>query len=371
MKINFEQYLEWIKLNTPLTNAIIKKHAKKKFKNISLAYAAMIEPKMISHMEFLLDAGVRLFVSPCVPLIYTEESLHYLKKKGAVIFGEKAKTWAELEKEWRKMLRHNPDFIMDTGGGLIKEAVAAKTKIKAAVEGTGTGIDIVKTMTPDFPVFNLDDIPLKNYLHNRYEVGPGVYFGLRWLTNIDFCRKKVGIVGFGLVGQGIAHTARGAGAIVSISEINDFRTLVAQSEGFTVCDINTMLRNCDIIITATAKQNVIDFSKISDIKDGLILANAGFDDREINISKARFKKDLFNDISHYVFKNKNFYLLNKGKLLNLGTPYGSAVNTFDPITALFLEAACFIMEKGFKYKNGLQPAPAEVSRYIEKISNHI
>ena len=371
MNINFEKYLEWIKLNSPVSNAIMKKRAGKKFSNTSLAYVGHIEPKMVPHMEFLLNAGVQLLVAQAESLLSDKESLRWLKKKGAVIFGENAQNRAQLLKEWHKLLRRSPDFIFDTGGALIREAVAAKTKIKAAVEGTGTGIDIIKNLSPDFPVFNIDDVPLKSFLHNRYEVGPGVYYGFRYLTNIDWCRKKVGVVGFGLVGQSIAHAARGAGAVVTVAEIDNLRAAVAGSEGFKIFPLGEMLKNCDIIITATARHNVIDFSKISDIKDGLILANAGADEREINAGKAKFKKYLFNNIALYGFKNKNFYLLNEGKLLNFATPYGSAVNTFDPITALFLESALFVMEKGARYKNGLQPAPAQMSRDIEKIINHV
>src|SRR5690606_33407537 len=127
----------------------------------------------------------------------------HLRANGVAISGSEAKSWQELEGVWERMIAESPDFVFDIGGGLIAKALDNKSVI-AACEATSTGIDRLKKLRPTIPILNWNDIPFKNLLHNRYEVGSGLWYAFRNLTGLDLCRLNVGVVGFGLVGQSVA-----------------------------------------------------------------------------------------------------------------------------------------------------------------------
>lgn len=343
----------------------MKKYARHKYNGVVLGYAGHIEPKMISHIEFFSSKGAKILLAPAVPGIADEWSYNYLRKKGVLTFGTKARSWEELEKEYARLLRYKPNFIFEMGGRLTKLAMEKGILLNSASEVTGTGVHIARTHSPAFPWFTWDEVGYKG-IHNRYEVAYGVWYGFRYLTNLELCRKNVAVVGFGPIGQGVAQAARSMGASVVVCEIDSLRRMQAKSEGFWTDDLEHAAKCADVIITCTGVQKVLDITKIPNFKDGVILCNAGHDDREICRDNLPRGKVLFNGIEASRIKNKNVFILNGGRLLNLASHYGSAINTFDVMTAYFVEILHFMFTKSQTYPAGVQSGPREISRRIEK-----
>ena len=181
-------------------------------------------------------------------------------------------------------------------------------------------------------------------MHNRYEVGPGIWYAFRKLTGLDPCRMRVGVIGFGLVGHGVAAIARGMGAQVLVSDQAPIRQLEAASEGFMVCDLDFLLPKVDVIVTATGVQETLTAVHLLKARDGLILLNAGHDSREIHLPLESRIAEILPGVAEYHFEDKRIYLLAEGRLLNLAAGGGSAINTFDLMTALMAIGIDFIAQ---------------------------
>lgn len=355
--VKLDTFLTWIQMNTPLSNHVMNSLKHKNYKNIKIAYAGHIEPKMLPHILFFYERGVQFLISPCVPGIADKASFSYLESKGIPVFGQHASHWHELEDAWAAMIANNPNFVFDIGGGLIKKANQNKNKIMGGCEATSSGIDTIKKLELSFPVFNWNDIPFKNLLHNRYEVGSGLWYAFRNLTGLDLCRLNVGVIGFGLVGQSVASIAKGLGARVSVNDISPIQEMSAASEGYRTASLESILSQSDVVVTATGCQKVLSSASLSKAKQSLIIANAGHDSREIDIEGLCYIGEVLPGVGEYQLADKRIFLLAQGRLLNLAAGGGSAINTFDFVTALILRVIDWMVILGVDYPSGLHDLP--------------
>jgi|JI10StandDraft_1071094.scaffolds.fasta_scaffold131790_3 adenosylhomocysteinase len=355
--VPLQGFVDWVNLNTPLTNKVMDELAKNKYDGISVAYSSHLEPKMIPHLMFFAKRGMKIHFAPCVPGLFHSETFDYLSQNGIKTYGAKANTWDELNQACNEMLDTKPDFLFDIGGGLITAAVQKKSKIKAACEATSTGIENIKKLTPHFPVLNWNDIPYKNLMHNRYEVGSGIWYAFRSLTGFDICRMNVGVIGFGLVGQSVASIAKGLGARVYVMDQQPVRELSAASEGYNVGSLENVISKLDILMCATGFQGVVSAQNLKNARDGLMIASAGHDNREIDLSGLKKQTEIFTNLDQYQLGTKKIFLLADGKLLNLAAGGGSAINTFDLVTSLITRVMDFMVSKGTDQKPGLNDLP--------------
>lgn len=303
-----------------------------------------------------------MYIAPCVPGVVDRESFEYLRSLGANIFGENSKSWRQLEDAWKELLKNGPEYIFDIGGGVIKLATESGVKIKSASEATSTGINMIKKFDLSFPVFNWNDLNIKKLMHNRYEVGSGIWYAFRNLTGLDICRLNIGVLGFGLVGQSVASIAKGLGARVWIYDKDHVKMLSAASEGYNTAGLEHVLRNVQVLITATGLHDAITKNNLIDFRKGLIIANAGHDSREINLEGLGFKETVIPNIDLYRHESKEFYLLCGGGLLNLMSGGGSAVNTFDLVTATITDVIEFLVTEGANYNPGLHMLPEAIEK---------
>ena len=85
-------------------------------------------------------------------------------------------------------------------------------------------------------------MPIKEGLHNRYLVGQTAWQTFTDRTQLSLHRKRVLVVGYGLVGRGVALTARALGGAVSVAERDPARSLEARYDGFPVGTSRTWWR---------------------------------------------------------------------------------------------------------------------------------
>lgn len=356
--------LNWIEINTPLTMDALAGIAHKSYADVTLGISSHIEPKFLPLLLAYAKRGVRMVIAPCVPGIADHKSFAHLAEHGIRTVGIDAQTWPEIEAAWDEVLAAKPRYLFDIGGGLIKRAVEAGAPIRAACEATSTGIDLVKTLAPNFPIFNWNDVPVKNLMHNRYEVGSGVWYGFRSLTGLDLCRMRVGVVGFGLVGQSVASIARGLGAQAFVAETDSIRNLTAASEGYVTMTLEDLVARVDVVVSATGAQRTLHKTLLARAKSGLIVANAGHDSRDIDTSAMGNPNQVMPGVAEFDLDGVKVFVLCEGRLLNLAAGGGSAVNTFDLSLALIANLIDFVLTDGRSYAPGLHDLPASVSKHF-------
>src|SRR5258708_14868754 len=138
--------------------------------------------------------------------------------------------------------------------------------------------------------------------------------------------KVACVCGYGDVGKGRAHSLRGFGARVIVTEIDPINALQAAMEGFEVTTVEDTLGHADLYVTTTGNRDVITLEHILKMKDQAIVCNIGHFDNEIQVdrlnnAKGVRKLNIKPQVDKYTFSDgHSIYLLAQGRLVNLGCP---------------------------------------------------
>jgi adenosylhomocysteinase len=190
-------------------------------------------------------------------------------------------------------------------------------------------------------------------------------------TNLLIAGKNVVIAGYGWCGRGIAMRARGMGATVVITEVDEIRALEALMDGFSVMSMDRAAEIGDIFITATGNTGVIREEHMKKMKDGAILANAGHFNVEIDIDDleklAKGKREVRKYITEYDLGDKRLYLLAEGRLVNLVAGDGHPVEVMDMSFSNQALAAKYIAENWEKLEKRVYRMPEDLDRKVARL----
>ncbi len=177
------------------------------------------------------------------------------------------------------------------------------------------------------PAINVNDSVTKSKFDNLYGCRESLADGLKRATDVMIAGKVACVCGYGDVGKGSAHSLKGFGARVIVTEIDPINALQAAMEGFEVNTIESTLGVADIYVTTTGNKDIITLDHMRRMKDQAIVCNIGHFDNEIqvdalNASDAR-RVTVKPQYDMYAFpKGNSIYLLAEGRLVNLGCATG-------------------------------------------------
>jgi len=269
--------------------------------------------------------------------------------------------------------------VIDDGADLIfilhQEMKQYGKNVKGASEETTTGVIRLRSMEKEgvllFPVVAVNDALTKFLFDNRYGTGQSTVDGIMRATNILLAGKNVVVAGYGWCGRGIALRARGMGANVIITEVDEIRALEALMDGFRVMSMEEAAEVGDIFITATGNRDVIREEHIVKMKDGAILANAGHFNVEISIPTleklAKSKRGVRKYVTEYDLGNKRIYLLAEGRLVNLVAGDGHPIEVMDMSFSNQALAARYIAENYEKLEKKVYRMPEELDRKVARL----
>uniref|UniRef100_A0A0A1WIL6 Putative adenosylhomocysteinase 2 n=1 Tax=Zeugodacus cucurbitae TaxID=28588 RepID=A0A0A1WIL6_ZEUCU len=185
----------------------------------------------------------------------------------------------------------HPNLILDDGGDathlMWKKYPILFKAIKGIVEESLTGVhrlyQLVKTGKLTVPAINVNDSVTKARFDNFYNSKDSILDSLKRSTDIMFAGKQVVVCGYGDVGKGCAQSLRGQGCIVYVTEIDPICALQASMDGFRVVRLNEIVRQVDIVVTATGNKNVVTKDHMDRMKSGCIVCNMGHSNSEIDV----------------------------------------------------------------------------------------
>ena len=137
---------------------------------------------------------------------------------------------------------------------------------------------------------------------------------------------KVAIVaGFGDVGKGSAASLRQSGARVMVTEADPICALQAAMEGYEVVLMDEVIKDADIVVTATGNKDIVTADHMRKMKDRSILCNIGHFDNDIQVEALKNYK--WSEVKPQVHEiefpdKKRIILLAEGRLVNLGCATG-------------------------------------------------
>ena len=168
------------------------------------------------------------------------------------------------------------------------------------------------------------------------------------------------VIGYGLVGQGVAASAKAFGAQVQVAELDPARALQAKYDGWPVVDLNEAASQADVIATATGAYGVVNSSHLDNMKDGTFILNVGHVAQEIDVPYLKNNathSEPMPYVNAYKLGGKTLYLLADGSMFNLTAGYGDSINAFDVTLAVMAAGIGFIVNEGAKSEKGLYLLP--------------
>ncbi|MFZ4929678.1 adenosylhomocysteinase [Chryseobacterium sp. Mn2064] len=227
------------------------------------------------------------------------------------------------------------NMILDDGGDLtnmVFDKYPEFTKdIKGLSEETTTGVhrlyERMKNGTLVMPAINVNDSVTKSKFDNKYGCKESAVDAVRRATDVMLAGKRVVVCGYGDVGKGTAASFRGAGSIVTVTEIDPICALQAAMDGYEVKRLDTVVDNADIIITTTGNFNIVRGEHFLKMKDKAIVCNIGHFDNEIdmawlNKNYGATKSEVKPQVDIYTIEGKEVIILAEGRLVNLGCATG-------------------------------------------------
>ncbi|NNJ87954.1 MAG: adenosylhomocysteinase [Eudoraea sp.] len=269
------------------------------------------------------------------------------------------------------------NMILDDGGDLTNMVLDQYPELAAGIKGlseeTTTGVhrlyERVKNGTLPMPAINVNDSVTKSKFDNKYGCKESAVDAIRRATDTMLAGKKVVIAGYGDVGKGTAASFRGAGAIVTVTEIDPICALQACMDGYEVKKLETVVANADIVITATGNKDIIKEKHFRAMKDKVIVCNIGHFDNEIDMAwlngtYGNTKDEIKPQVDKYTVDGKDIIVLAEGRLVNLGcaTGHPSFVmsNSFTNQTLAQIE----LWKNSKKYENDVYMLPKHLDEKV-------
>lgn len=314
----------------------IKKRFEKEkpLKGVRVGMALHVTKETAVLVRVLKAGGAEVAITGCNPLSTQDDVAAALAKEGAHLWAYKGENTEDYYRYLKNVIAFNPNITIDDGCDLISEIHKNHPElIKSIIGGceeTTTGIIRLKAMEKDnalkYPMIAVNDNKTKHLLDNYYGTGQSTMDGIIRATNILFAGKNVVVLGYGSCGKGFAMRAKGFGANVIVTEVDNFCALQAAYDGFRVMKMEDACKIGDIFCTLTGNKHVIRVEHMKNMKNGAILANSGHFDIEIDVkglkSMASSERRVRPFLDEYVVHGKKIFVCGEGRLVNLAAAEG-------------------------------------------------
>jgi adenosylhomocysteinase len=291
-------------------------------------------------IETLVALGAEVTWSSCNIFSTQDHAAAAIAAAGVQVYAWKGMNEQEFEWCIEQTLffgkARNPlNMILDDGGDLtnmvLDQYPALADAIKGLSEETTTGVhrlyERVKNGTLPMPAINVNDSVTKSKFDNKYGCRESAVDAIRRATDTMLAGKRVVVAGYGDVGKGTAASFKGAGSIITVTEIDPICALQAAMDGFEVKRMAQVIGNADIVITTTGNKDIIRAEHFEALKDKAIVCNIGHFDNEIdmawlNKTHGHTKEEIKPQVDMYTIAGKNILVLAEGRLVNLGCATG-------------------------------------------------
>ena len=289
-------------------------------------------------IETLQALGAEVTWSSCNIFSTQDQAAAAIAAAGTAVYAWKGMNEQEFEWCIEQTLFFGEDrkplnMILDDGGDLTNMVLDTYPELAAGINGlseeTTTGVhrlyERVKNATLPMPAININDSVTKSKFDNKYGCRESAVDAVRRATDIMLAGKRVIVCGYGDVGKGTAASFKGAGSIVTVTEIDPICALQAAMDGFEVKKLETVVTTADIVITTTGNKAIVRQEHFQEMKDKTIVCNIGHFDNEIDVpwlNNNAVKDEIKPQVDKYTFNGKDIILLAEGRLVNLGCATG-------------------------------------------------
>ena len=336
-------------------------------------------------IETLIALGAEVTWSSCNIFSTQDQAAAAIAAAGIPVYAWKGMNEEEFDWCIEQTLFFGEDrkplnLILDDGGDLTNMVLDKYPELAEGINGlseeTTTGVhrlyDRMKAGTLPMPAINVNDSVTKSKFDNKYGCRESAVDAIKRATDLMIAGKRVTVCGYGDVGKGTAASFRGAGAIVTVTEIDPICALQAAMDGFEVKKLETVIANTDIVITTTGNKDIVQSQHFKAMKDKTVVCNIGHFDNEIDMAwlngnYGNTKIEIKPQVDKYTINGKDIIVLAEGRLVNLGcaTGHPSFVmsNSFTNQTLAQIE----LWTNRDAYKNEVYMLPKHLDEKVAKL----
>ncbi len=362
-----DRELEWLREFTPATRRAAS--SLPPLIGERLLVVCHLDVKMVPYFDALIGAGAEVWACAANPATTRDAVAAHLEDAGVHARARKDDPPERHAANLRAAISAGPTLLSEMGADATAATGGKLESVRGGLEATGTGVDRLRELALAYPVFNWDDIPIKQGLHNRHLVGLVAANTFLNVTGLSLYGKTVLVVGYGPVGRGAADAARSFGAAVEVCDVDPSARLAAAHLGYPTPTLKAGLPRADVVFTATGRDGVLPFDALAACKDGAFLANLGHTSGELPAEELR--RHVVDSPRPHVERcevsGKTLYLLAGGAMFNLAAGPGDPFDTFDLVTALMIEATGFLARDGVGYPPGVHLLPEKVQARVARL----
>ena len=336
-------------------------------------------------IETLVELGADVTWSSCNIFSTQDHAAAAIAAAGIPVYAWKGMNEEEFDWCIEQTLFFGEDqkplnMILDDGGDLTNMVLDKYPELVSGIKGlseeTTTGVhrlyERMKNGTLTLPAINVNDSVTKSKFDNKYGCKESAVDAVRRSTDIMLAGKRVVVAGYGDVGKGTVASFQGAGAIVTVTEIDPICALQASMDGYEVKKLETVIGNADIIVTATGNKDIVTERHFRAMKDKAIVCNIGHFDNEIdmawlNENYGHTKDEIKPQVDLYNVDGNDIIVLAEGRLVNLGcaTGHPSFVmsNSFTNQTLAQIE----LWKHSDRYENKVYMLPKHLDEQVARL----
>ena len=337
-------------------------------------------------IETLVELGAEVTWSSCNIFSTQDHAAAAVAAKGIPVYAwkgmnEKEFNWCIEQTLFFGEEKKPLNMILDDGGDLtnmvLDDYPELVSSIKGLSEETTTGVhrlyDRMKNGTLPLPAINVNDSVTKSKFDNKYGCKESAVDAVRRATDIMLAGKRVVVCGYGDVGKGTAASFRGAGSIVTVTEIDPICALQASMDGFEVKKLENVVSKADIVVTATGNKDIVNQSSFMMMKDKTIVCNIGHFDNEIDMDwlESNFgsqKTTIKPQVDSYrINKDKEIIILAEGRLVNLGCATGHPSFVMSNSFTNQVLAQIELWNNSKNYENKVYMLPKNLDEMVAKL----
>ena len=326
----------------------------------------------------LARGGAEVDLVPSNPLAVQDDVVAALQAGGAVSVHAAGRSPESHERALGAVAARLPQIVIDDGADLARvlHAGGGASGVLGATEETTTGVLRLRSLAGRgalaYPVLAINDTPIRHLFDNRLGTGQSVLDALLRTTNVLIAGSRVAVFGYGACGRGIALRARGLGATTIVCEVDPIRALEARMDGHDVLTGIEAAARADVIITATGAIDVLRAEHLDALRDGVILANAGHFDVEIDVAAlaaaAARRRTVRPLVEEFDLGGRSVVLLAGGRVVNLAAADGHPAGVMDLLFAGQAVAAAWLAEHAGTLAHEVHPVPPAIDADLARLA---
>jgi adenosylhomocysteinase len=331
-----ERRIQWAARHSPVLTKLAAKHfTDGALRGRKVAVVVHLEAKTAYLAALLAEAGADVVAAGSNARSTQDAVAAALVARGIEVHARHGVSPEEFTADLLEVADTRPELVIDDGAELTRRILEHRSadNLQGVTEETTTGIARLRAFEAEgkltFPAIAANNARCKHMFDNPHGTGQTSLQAILRLTNLSAAGKRFCIVGYGWVGQGLALRAAGYGGKVTVVELDPVQALRALMDGHRVASLENALEDADFVITATGGVDSVPATALPYLKNKVVLANAGHQDREIDVDALGPGEEVRTGVTQHDVNGTRVYLCVGGSLVNIAGGDGNPIEIMD------------------------------------------